>query len=261
GGEPLLFEDIYELVKFGKKLGVNITLGTNGTLLNEEVVRKLRYSKIDKVFVSLDHWEKEKHEWLRGESVFEKTINGIELLKKYGIRVRIDSIIWKQNYDAIEKLVEFCEKLNVDEVMFAWPVKVGLAEKNYFQIFPPKEEYFSIGKKLKTIQKCSKVKVSYHRFKYFSKNCKDCPGGEKIFYINPEGRVSPCFWISCLLDLFSEKTVFEEKFLRLINDKSLEYFRKEKRKRYKQFGPGCPAICIIENGNLYSKDPLLHAHS
>jgi MoaA/NifB/PqqE/SkfB family radical SAM enzyme len=208
--------------------------------------------------VSLDHWKKEKHDWLRGrKGSFARVVNGIKLLKKYQIKTRIDTLVWKENYMHLEKMVDFCKKLGVEEIIFAWPVKIGKAAKNYSYIFPPSKEYLKIGEKLERIQRNeTKIKILFHRFKYFNASCKNCFGGKKIFYVDPSGRLGPCFWISTILNFFTEKTVFSEKFSNLMKDDVIMNFRKMTKKRYLQFGPGCPFICLIENGNLYSKDPL-----
>ena len=101
------------------------------------------------------------------------------------------------------------------------------------------------------------IKVSYHRFDFFDDSCKDCGGGEKILYINNEGRISPCFWISSIFPEFlTERNIFEEEFLELKNDIAIRNFMKKEKKRYGVFGPGCPAMCTISNDMFHSKDPL-----
>lgn len=256
GGEPLLWEGIFDVIKFGKGYEIKMTLGTNGTILNEEKAKKLNESEIDKVFVSLDHYKKEKHDFLRGSGVFEQAVKGVKLLKDYEIYTRIDSIVWRENYQSLKEFVDFCEKLRVDEIAFAWPMKVGRATKNP-EILPPEEKYFDIGKKLKELKENSNVKISYHRFEYLDKNCKNCSGGEKILYINPSGEISPCFWVGVLFpEFFTEKTVFGNNFSDLLEEEPVKKFIEMKEERYKQFGPGCPAVCSIEK-KIYSKDPLL----
>ena len=41
GGEPLLREDIFEIADYGNKKGLRMVLATNGTLLTEEMVKKM----------------------------------------------------------------------------------------------------------------------------------------------------------------------------------------------------------------------------
>jgi len=260
GGEPLLSDFVYDLIKTGKKHDILMTLGTNGMAIDEEKVKKLKEAWLDKIFVSLDHYQEEKHNFLRDGKVFDKAVKAIEYLKKYGIYIRIDSIIWKENYKDLDNFVNFYKERGVDEIAFAWVVKVGRAMEN-LNILPPKSEYFKIGDNSKELKEKynNTLKISYHRFGHFDKSCKDCLGGRKIFYISPSGRLSPCFWITTLLpEFFTEKNIFETNFSELLRDKSIEKFINAEKERYEKFGPGCPAICVIENGKFHSKDPLFY---
>ncbi len=257
GGEPLLYDGVFDIIKHGKECGIRMTVGTNGTKLQENTVKRLIDAGVDQVFVSLDHWVNEKHNFLRGGEVFDLAVKGIKILKRYGIFTRVDSIVWQENYRGLDRFVDFCKELGVDEIAFAWPMKVGRAAKNYW-ILPPEEEYLKIGKKLEELREKDIIKISYHRFRKFDERCENCPGGEKIFYINSFGNMSPCFWISTLMPgFFTEKNIFDAYFSELLNDRAIIEFKKIKEERYKQFGPGCPAVCMIKNGNFYSKDPLL----
>lgn len=42
GGEPLMRPDIYELARYATDKGLRAVLGTNGTLITEEVARELK---------------------------------------------------------------------------------------------------------------------------------------------------------------------------------------------------------------------------
>jgi len=259
GGEPLLLDSLFDVIKFGKENNIIMTTGTNGAILDEEKVKRLKEAGVDKVFVSLDSYEEEKHDFLRNGKVFKKAVKGIEYLKEYGIYTRVDSVIWKGNYEDLDNFVNFCQKLGVDEITFAWTMKVGRAIEND-EVLPPKSAYFKVGEKLKELKrKYNLPKISFHRFEYLNKEeCRDCPGGRKIFYISSAGKISPCFWINTLLpDFFTEKNIFEEKISNLFQDKKIKKFVEMEKKRYKYFGSGCPTMCLMENNKFNSKDPLL----
>ena len=42
GGEPLMRPDIYELARYATDKGLRVVLGTNGTLITEEVAQELK---------------------------------------------------------------------------------------------------------------------------------------------------------------------------------------------------------------------------
>lgn len=258
GGEPLLWEDIFEFIKLAKKNEITVTLGTHGAGLTKRKIKRLSEANIDKVFVSLDSPKEEIHNFFRGGKVFKKTIAGLEELADSDIYTRIDSILWKENYKHLEEFVNFCKNKGSEEITFAWPVKVGKAAKNP-NILPPAEKYLDIGKELKFLKGkySDEIKISYHRFENFGPGCKRCGGGEKIFYLDWKGRLSPCFWVSAVEpEFFTSGSVFKEKFSSLKKDETIKKFINIKEEREKTFGPGCPAICKIYNEDFYSKDPL-----
>ena len=54
GGEPLLRDDIWELACHARKKGIKMALSTNGTLITEDIARKIKESGIEYAGISLD---------------------------------------------------------------------------------------------------------------------------------------------------------------------------------------------------------------
>ncbi len=54
GGEPLLRKDIFELASYGVKKNLIMTMGTNGTLIDNAIAKKLFDTGIRKVAISID---------------------------------------------------------------------------------------------------------------------------------------------------------------------------------------------------------------
>lgn len=105
GGEPLLFNGIYDLIRFATKEGICTSLGTNGTLITKEVAKKLKESGLKKVVVSIDG-NKKTHDKIRGKKNYQKAMNGLKYLQKNGINVRVNSVIMKSNMDDVIKLAK-----------------------------------------------------------------------------------------------------------------------------------------------------------
>ncbi len=263
GGEPFLWDGIFEFIRYAKERGIGlISLATNATLLTKETVEKLEKAGTDKILISLDHYIPDLHDKLRGiKGTFDAAIKGVENVKKYSnIFIRVGTVIWKENYQNLEEFVKFLIEKGVDEVIFSWLMKTGRAV-NYPEIFVDKEYYFFINEKLERLKKkhSREIKISFHRFQKLRKNSRDCPGGEKFYYINYRGQFGPCSWIS---KLFPEKYLTKDSLLEkplstLKNSSEFQSFIRDKEERYSKFGPGCPAVCTIENGNFFSRDPLL----
>lgn len=76
GGEPLLYSGIFEITRRGKNLGLAVTIGTNGLLL-ERYAKDIISSGVDILEVSIDGRE-EVHDKNRGvQGAFNQTLRGI----------------------------------------------------------------------------------------------------------------------------------------------------------------------------------------
>lgn len=58
GGEPLLREDLFEVMSFAKSLGYYWGMTTNGILINDNIIEKMKKSQMDTISISIDGLEK-----------------------------------------------------------------------------------------------------------------------------------------------------------------------------------------------------------
>ena len=54
GGEPLLRKDIFDIARYGTEKGLRMCMATNGTLLSDDVCKRMKESGICMVSLSLD---------------------------------------------------------------------------------------------------------------------------------------------------------------------------------------------------------------
>jgi len=66
GGEPLVRQDLFELLAYSQALGFTNTLATNATLIDDDVARRLRRFGVVIAAVSLDGFTAEQHDMVRG---------------------------------------------------------------------------------------------------------------------------------------------------------------------------------------------------
>ena len=105
GGEPLLYDGIYELLKLASDNGIYTSIGTNGTLITAEIAKKLKDSGLNKAVISIDGTEK-THDFIRGKGNYSKAMEGLKNLQNQGIRVRVNSVIMKSNMDEVITLAK-----------------------------------------------------------------------------------------------------------------------------------------------------------
>ncbi|MFH1245081.1 MAG: radical SAM protein, partial [Candidatus Omnitrophota bacterium] len=123
GGEPLLRPDLEELIHFCSQKGIVTSITTNGTLIDEARAKKLVEAKLDTFNISLDSLTPDVHNYLRGTGRYQKTIQGIEEIKKYRgpnpkPYICISSIIMRPNLDEIGKMAEGIRLSGNDAIIF-----------------------------------------------------------------------------------------------------------------------------------------------
>lgn len=118
GGEPLLHPDFKEIYTYAKNKGFLITLFTNGSLLNDDIVSVLKENKPTMVEISLYGIDDSSYLNLTGACVnFENIVKNIKKLQNSNIRVRLKTVLLKQTKDNLTKMKELAYTLNVD---FRW---------------------------------------------------------------------------------------------------------------------------------------------
>lgn len=116
GGEPLLREDVFDVLSYAGKVIPNVVLTTNGTLLDEAAAEQLKNSGVDVVSISIESSTKKIHDELRGEGTFEKSMKAIENLKKAGFdreSLNITATLNRKNIHELHTFRQFADQLGV----------------------------------------------------------------------------------------------------------------------------------------------------
>lgn len=116
GGEPLLCNDLEEILRTISEYNNVVELDTNGSLFDVNKWNRIkRY--IDGVKVSLDSLNIESFNYLTtygNKQSFNNIIKLIESAKKEKIPVTINCVCTKVNYNEIEDIVKFCIKKGIN---------------------------------------------------------------------------------------------------------------------------------------------------
>lgn len=113
GGEPMTWPGLYEAIDACRKAHVLTDVTTNGTLLNKETVNRLGRSGLDYLNISVDGIKPTE---VTSKNAIVRT-DILEQLKKarkkYKMHFRINSVIYKNNFEQIRSLIEFAREYNV----------------------------------------------------------------------------------------------------------------------------------------------------
>ncbi len=118
GGEPLMREDLTELIAHAKKQGLRAVISTNGTLITKEKAIELRELGLSYVGISMDGLQ-EIHDKFRGvEGAFDLALQGIRNCIAGEIKVGLRFTINKRNAADIPGIFDLIEKENIPRVCF-----------------------------------------------------------------------------------------------------------------------------------------------
>ncbi|OGN92124.1 MAG: radical SAM/SPASM domain-containing protein [Chloroflexi bacterium RBG_13_48_17] len=111
GGEPLLRSDLFQIAGYAVEKGLRVAMGTNGTLITEDVAVRLKAVPISRVAVSLDFPAADLQDKFRGQAgAFQAAVSGIARLRQAGIDVQINSTITRLNMKYLNELLELALK-------------------------------------------------------------------------------------------------------------------------------------------------------
>jgi radical SAM protein with 4Fe4S-binding SPASM domain len=136
GGEPLLRSDIFRLLEQVKSYGLEVFLITNGMLLSNEVVARLKHLAV-RVMISIDGASKTTYESIRHGASFEKVLDAAGRSSQEGVLAAVNFTVLRRNYREIPEIMKLAAWLKSPKVNF-----IGLKPcHNYQEELLTAEEY------------------------------------------------------------------------------------------------------------------------
>lgn len=130
GGEPMMREDLYDIVRYGTDHGLRMALGTSGFFIDEERVSRLKEAGVISVAISLDSADKVIHDTYRGyEGAWDRAVRAIQLCRSQGMRVQINMTVLTPDISAINRVVALGTDLQVRDFQLFIPVPTGRSIK------------------------------------------------------------------------------------------------------------------------------------
>lgn len=276
GGEPFIRKDIVEILKYTHQKGIGISISSNGTLLNEDLLRKIENVPFTLFQISLDG-TKEVHDSIRGEGTWVRAIRAIKLAKSILKKnIGIGTVITKSNWKILDKIINDGVNAGADTFTLLCLILTGRADNSQN---PTPEEFLS------SIQLAFK---QYGQLKSGLKLAKDTTvpptllpkfWREKGVYltfapcsfpyylgINSDGSVAPCDGLfnfkemiignireNPLREIWSKSKLLKE----LIKVDPVDLKGVCKKCIYKDYcGGGCRAHAYIKYGDFTKPDPI-----
>lgn len=211
GGEPFLRKDFREIYTELKKLGLMISINTNATLIDEEIVRWLSEDAPMKVNVTLYGGGNDTYKRLCGHPTgFDAATRAVDLMKEAGIFVNINSSFTRYNVEDMEAIVAFGKSRGlqvnaatymfppvrsaregiVDEAVRFSPAESGLSRARFDLLNLEPEE---LELRLRALHSgCDLTELSDEDCERTPDEKMGCMAGRASFWITWDGRMTPC---------------------------------------------------------------------
>jgi len=184
GGNPLLYNGLFDLMQYAKTNGIKTSIATNGTKLDEEKLKQLN-NITDTLIIPLDAIDKFIQDKMgRPVNQFDlvKFILGVISENTFNYKVRINTLVSKINISNILEIADELLKYNIDKWrLYQFAPLRGRAKDNNFEYSIDNQVFLDLEESIKSHQINSKVKISFYNInKLQNDNLLVVPNGDVV---------------------------------------------------------------------------------
>ncbi|KXS54728.1 MAG: pyrroloquinoline quinone biosynthesis protein E [Marinobacter sp. T13-3] len=200
GGEPLVRQDLPELIAEARKLGYYTNLITSGLGLNQAKVEAFAEAGLDHIQVSFQASDPELNNALAGSrKAFDQKLAMARAVKAAGYPMVLNFVIHRHNIHQIEDIMGLCERLGADYVELATCQYYGWAFKNREGLMPSKAQLDQAEAEVNEYR--TRLQADNHPMKvifvtpdYYEERPKACMNGWGNLFLTvaPDGTALPC---------------------------------------------------------------------
>ena len=208
GGEPFLREDMFELLVYMAELGITARIASNGSLLTEELVRRLSRETLTKSFqISVDTLDPDLYEEIHGApaSMLDTALRALTYIRDAGFHTTASTRLTPATLPGIPALLERGAEEEWATVTIHCPVCTGRAEGVWpegtdllAELGPVFDHFLSLSEHW--VVETNIPWAQYHRtIRRLSERARvvheGCGGGRWRLAIGATGLISPCICV------------------------------------------------------------------
>ncbi|MDP8252976.1 MAG: radical SAM protein [Candidatus Kaelpia aquatica] len=226
GGEPLVKDNIYQLINYAKEKGIFVCLNSNGSLVSQNI-QKLK--QLDMLILSIEGSE-EIHDLIRQKDSFQSIILAVKAAQSNNLKVRFSATLNKLNSDYIEDLILLANQFHTS-VAFQPINFYFLKTKEHNPLLAQKDVFVEAVKRIIRYKMDFKyrnnISNSFSGLKYLldwpDLKPMDCAFGKIFFRIDPNGKMYPCIQQELQEHTIDLTKLETEKIKKKINDINLDF--------------------------------------
>ncbi len=273
GGEPLLRDDIFQIVSHASGRGFTVFIGTNGTGLSAHMVRRLKESGAKGVGISLDSVREEVHDEFRGvRGAWRETMRAMDILNQEGMPFQVQFSVTEENKGELKDMLHLALQKGATALNIFFLVCTGRGEKST-DLSP--SEYEAVITEIAELSRDYEDRIMVrsrcapHIFRVADRInpsllkglTSGCIAAKGYMRITPDGYVTPCPYIP---EDGSEDMNIKHRSIRDIWYGS-ELFQRLRSAEpggkcggceYSELCGGCRARALALKGDIMAEDPM-----
>lgn len=132
GGEPFLHPRLFELLDVLHAEGFELDVCTNGTLLNDHIIARLK-TILQEISISVDGYDAERHERMRQvPGCFALTVENMQKLVASGFDVHVTTIVDPSFVTHINRMTAFLHTCQIRSVAYLGLIPIGIGVNRLF---------------------------------------------------------------------------------------------------------------------------------
>ena len=196
GGEPLLRDDLEDLVGEGRRLGFYTNLITSGIGLTEARLARMKELGLDHIQLSFQDSTREMNDFLSSTKTFDLKARVAKLIRQYDYPMVLNVVLHRFNLDHVERIIDMALEMGVDYLELANTQYYGWALINRAQLMPTQAQ---LVRAESVVNACrarigNRMRILFVVPDYFEQRPKACMNGWGSVFLGiaPDGTALPC---------------------------------------------------------------------
>jgi PqqA peptide cyclase len=268
GGEPLMRDDLEELVGEGRRLGFYTNLITSGIGLTEARLGRMKELGLDHIQLSFQDSTREMNDFLSSTKTFDLKMRVARLIKQYDYPMVLNVVLHRFNLDHVDRIIEMALEMGVEYLELANTQYYGWGLVNRAQLMPTREQLARAEAVVNDVRARigNRMRILFVVPDYFEQRPKACMNGWGSVFLGiaADGTALPCHAARSLPGIsfpnvldFSVKDIWYASgaFNRYRGDAWMKWPCRSCAEKDKDFG-GCRCQAYLLTGDAANADPV-----
>ncbi|MEM5338288.1 pyrroloquinoline quinone biosynthesis protein PqqE [Paraburkholderia azotifigens] len=196
GGEPLMRDDLEELVAEAHRLGFYTNLITSGVGLTDARLEVLKANGLDHIQLSFQDSTQELNDFLSSTRTFDLKNRVARSIKAHGFPMVLNCVLHRYNLPHVDKIIDMALAMGAEYLELANTQYYGWAHANRAQLMPTAEQLREAEAVVQRYREeiGNRCKIFFVVPDYFETRPKRCMNGWGSVFLGiaPDGAALPC---------------------------------------------------------------------